>query len=179
MLIGWLCLSFNLFSECFYLEDGFDSWPCFDVSAWHQAGSISGPLFPSRHPGTNEQQALVLQVLTPTLCVQILRVTSVDYYITLAQQRDQLLYEIIYCFSRWKTSLLFLFNNLTENFKSCDKLVSKAILIFQIIYLMKTLFFLFFLHQQCSYNRGKSINAILSSILCYVKLSLRWNENLC
>jgi hypothetical protein len=75
------------------LEDGFDCGPGCCRTTGHERGTMTGTLLSSRNTGTNEQEALRLELLGPSDGIGIVGVTAINDDITLLQMGDELLDE--------------------------------------------------------------------------------------
>jgi len=88
---AWLsqCLGSGL------LEDLLDMWPCSSRSTGHNRGSVSSTLFSSRNTGSDEQEALCLELFGAADGVRIVGVTSVNDDIALLHERNELIDECV------------------------------------------------------------------------------------
>ena len=75
------------------LEDGLDVRPGGRRTTGHERGTITSALLTAGNTGTNEEEALGLELLGATDRVRVVRVTAVNDDVTLLEVRQELLNE--------------------------------------------------------------------------------------
>ncbi|KAH3667268.1 hypothetical protein OGAPHI_002917 [Ogataea philodendri] len=77
------------------LENVLDVWPCLDSTTWHQRRTVTGTFLTTRHTGSNEQNALLLEIGKTSVGVWEVRVTTIDDNVTLLHVRQKLVDETV------------------------------------------------------------------------------------
>lgn len=77
------------------LEDILDEWPGLLVATGHERGAISGTLLTTGNTGTDESEALALEVLGAAVGIREVGVSTIDDDVTLAEQRQKSLNPLI------------------------------------------------------------------------------------
>lgn len=75
------------------LEDLLDVWPSLGITTWHERRTVTGTFLTTRHTGTNETDALTLQLLVSSVGVWEVGVTTVNDDVTLLKVWQELLDE--------------------------------------------------------------------------------------
>ena len=82
------------------LQNGLHMRPCRGRAARHDAGALQRPFLAAGHAGADEMEPLALQVLDPARSVREVAVAAVQDDVSLLQQGEQLLDEIIHRLAR-------------------------------------------------------------------------------
>lgn len=77
------------------LQDILDVWPSLLVTTGHDGGTVAGTLLTTGYTGTNESQALGVEVLSSAVGVGEVGVTTIDDDVALLEERQQLLDPVV------------------------------------------------------------------------------------